>query len=80
MHRNCSAWVAALDAGHLGPPHSEGRAAPGWRTYSQSYQDGVLERIFKLFGIDFNMRQVYERFLTIPVSYTHLTLPTKRIV
>ena len=43
MHRNCSAWVAALDAGHLGPPHSEGRAAPGWRTYSQSYQDGVLE-------------------------------------
>lgn len=27
-----------------------GRAAPGWRLYSQSYQDGVLDRVFDRFG------------------------------
>jgi hypothetical protein len=64
MRRNCSAWVAALDAGHLGPPHSEGRAAPGWRTYSQSYQDGVLERIFNFFGTE------NKRFVEFGLGYT----------
>ena len=47
---NCSAWVAGLDAGHLGRLHEMGRAAPGWRVYSQSYQDGLLGRIFDRFG------------------------------
>lgn len=47
---NCSAWVARLDAGHLGRLHEMGHAAPGWRIYSQSYQDGILERIFDFFG------------------------------
>lgn len=47
---NCSAWVAGLDGGHLGRPYEMGRAAPGWRVYSQSYQDGVLDRVFDRFG------------------------------
>ena len=47
---DCSAWVAGLDAGHLGRPYDMGRAAPGWRNYSQSYQDGILTRVFDYFG------------------------------
>ena len=47
---NCSAWVTGLDAGHIGRPHEMGRAAPGWRVYSQSYQDGILDRVFDRFG------------------------------
>ena len=47
---NCSAWVVGLDDGHLGRPHEMGRAAPGWRVYSQSYQDGILDRVFDRFG------------------------------
>ena len=47
---DCRAWGAGLDAGHLGRPHEMGRAAPGWRVYSQSYQDGIVGRIFDRFG------------------------------
>lgn len=50
LARNCSAWIASFDAGHRGPPYEMGRVAPGWRTYSQSYQDGLLQRIFSRLG------------------------------
>ena len=45
---NCSPWVAGLDAGHLGRLHEMGHAAPGWRVYSQSYQD-EFDRVFDRF-------------------------------
>ena len=62
---NCSAWVAGLDAGHLGRLHEMGRAAPGWRVYSQSYQDGLLGRIFDRFGT------ANKRFVEFGLGYTN---------
>lgn len=61
---NCSAWVAGLDAGHLGRPHEMGHAAPGWRNYSQSYQDGILTRVFDHFGT------ANRRFVEFGLGYT----------
>ena len=61
---DCSSWVAGLDAGHMGRPHDMGRAAPGWRNYSQSYQDGILTRVFERFGT------VNKQFVEFGLGYT----------
>ena len=61
---DCSSWVAGLDAGHMGRPYDMGRAAPGWRNYSQSYQDGILARVFERFGT------VNKQFVEFGLGYT----------
>ena len=67
---NCSPWIAGLDAGHIGRPHEMGRAAPGWRVYSQSYQDGILDRVFDRFGT------ANKRFVEFGLGYTSSTALT----
>lgn len=62
---DCSSWVAGLDAGHLGRPYDMGRAAPGWRNYSQSYQDGILTRVFERFGT------ANKQFVEFGLGYTN---------
>ena len=67
---NCSPWVAGLDDGHLGRAYEMGRAAPGWRVYSQSYQDGILDRVFDRFGT------ANKRFVEFGLGYTSSTALT----
>ena len=47
-----------------------GRAAPGWRVYSQSYQDGVLDRVFDRFGTS------NKQFVEFGLGYTSSTALT----
>lgn len=47
-----------------------GRAAPGWRIYSQSYQDGILDRVFDRFGT------ANRQFVEFGLGYTSSTALT----
>eukprot|EP00316_Scyphosphaera_apsteinii_P020868 CAMPEP_0119311286 /NCGR_PEP_ID=MMETSP1333-20130426/22022_1 /TAXON_ID=418940 /ORGANISM="Scyphosphaera apsteinii, Strain RCC1455" /LENGTH=360 /DNA_ID=CAMNT_0007315631 /DNA_START=218 /DNA_END=1300 /DNA_ORIENTATION=- len=62
--RNCSNWLAWIDAGSRGAHHALGKAilpvgktTPGFQVYSQNAQDGILRAIFERIGVS-NMRFV----------------------
>ena len=45
--------------------------------HEQSVYNRVVE---KHYGVVYDKRRILPDYTTVPVSYTHLTLPTKRIV
>ena len=73
----------ALHAGQTADPTTGSRAVPIYQT--TSYQFNSTEHAANLFGLK-EFGNIYTRIMNPttdvlePVSYTHLTLPTKRIV
>ena len=69
MHHEADNIACALLAKSLGIPHIVARLI-----------DDAYEQAYTLSGISIIVRSVDLLINQIPVSYTHLTLPTKRIV